>query len=482
MTVVVVLARLVLAVVFVVSAIAKLRDRPGTREAVQQFGVPAPLVGIVAAGLPLAELVCAALLVSADPGATVGAVAALTLLAAFTVAVVVNVVRGRRFDCHCFGQVGGGSIGWGTVVRNGALLALAGLSLVGAGSLGSVPAELADHSASELLAGAGVAVLVLTIVALAVVLRTLMGRYGAVLLRLEALETVTGLTQAQAAPSFSLPDLDGTVVSLDDVLEQARPVLVAFVSPTCSICSELLPDLAAWQQDPDAAVSVVVVSNGTVQANRTKLGQTPTLRVLLQDDRSMAREYGVQGTPAAVLLGADGRFAAPVAHGIDAIRELHAGALSAVAGVSHQGLHQIAQRPASPGDPLPDVEVTTPDGDAVPVAELVGDDETVLLFWRTTCGFCSAIVDDVAALEAVNSIVLVSTSEVAELRSSGLSSRIVREPGSALTKALQVPGTPSAVLVRAGRLDSTLAVGGPEVLSLLRQSAHARSLGHLTTG
>src|SRR3954447_10978042 len=106
MSIVVAVARLVLALVFVVSAVAKVRDREGSREAVVAFGVPSLLVGGVAAGLPVAELVCAALLVLPDPFATLGAVCSLVLLAAFTVAVVVNLIQGHQPECHCFGSIG----------------------------------------------------------------------------------------------------------------------------------------------------------------------------------------------------------------------------------------------------------------------------------------------------------------------------------------------------------------------------------------
>src|SRR4051794_17130224 len=106
-TAVALLARVLLAAVFVVSAVAKLRDRAGARQAVSDFGVPHAVAPAVAAGLPFLELLCAVLLLLADPGATVGAIGAGLLLLAFTIGIVVNLMQGRRPDCHCFGQLGG---------------------------------------------------------------------------------------------------------------------------------------------------------------------------------------------------------------------------------------------------------------------------------------------------------------------------------------------------------------------------------------
>jgi uncharacterized membrane protein YphA (DoxX/SURF4 family) len=50
------IARLVLAAVFVVADMAKLADRAGFREAIAEFGISAWLVGPLVIFLPLAEL------------------------------------------------------------------------------------------------------------------------------------------------------------------------------------------------------------------------------------------------------------------------------------------------------------------------------------------------------------------------------------------------------------------------------------------
>jgi len=470
-----VLARLAVAVVFVISAVAKLRDRTGSRDAVRAFGLPHALVGPIAAGLPIFELVCAALLVTADPAATLGGAGSLLLLAAFTVAMVVNLAQGRRPDCHCFGSMRGGAIGWNTVGRNAGLLALAGLSLGGAGAAGSVPAELADYSGEQLLTGGLVALAGGVVAILGGALYTLMGRYGTVLLRLEALETATGLAAPKPAPSFELPDLDGALVRSDDLLG-ARPLLVVFVSHTCVLCEALLPDLERWQQDPEHAVQVVVISTGSAEANRVKAAEAgPT--VLLQRDDEVARSFEVQGTPAAFLLGADGLFAAPAAYGVEAARALHDRTLRTVSSGhqhTHDQLHQIERRPVAAGDPLPDITVDTESDGLVPLADLVHDG-AVLLFWRTDCGYCSVIADQVVPLQDAARIVVVSGSALPELRGQGLVGPVARDVGGKLMESLQVPGTPAAVRVRAGLTDSNLAVGGPAVLSLLSAGADVAS-------
>jgi uncharacterized membrane protein YphA (DoxX/SURF4 family) len=118
------IARLVLIVVFAVAGWAKLSDRRGTRQAVREFGVPDPLARPVAALVPLGEVTMAGLLLFSG-SAVAGAVGAATLLGLFVVAMAVNLVRGRRPDCHCFGQVRSEPVGLGTVARNALLIALA---------------------------------------------------------------------------------------------------------------------------------------------------------------------------------------------------------------------------------------------------------------------------------------------------------------------------------------------------------------------
>jgi len=67
MSIVLLIARLLLAVVFVVAGISKLADREGSRQAMTNFGIPAALAASFGLLLPLVELAVAAALL---PGAT----------------------------------------------------------------------------------------------------------------------------------------------------------------------------------------------------------------------------------------------------------------------------------------------------------------------------------------------------------------------------------------------------------------------------
>src|SRR5581483_9286861 len=124
MTDVVGVARLVLLAVFAVAGWAKLSDRGGTRQAVREFGVPDALATPVTFLLPFAAPVTAALLLFRST-AVLGAILAAVLLALFIVAISVSLARGRRPDCHCFGQVHSEPVGPATIVRNVVLVGVA---------------------------------------------------------------------------------------------------------------------------------------------------------------------------------------------------------------------------------------------------------------------------------------------------------------------------------------------------------------------
>ena len=116
--------RLALALVFAVAAVGKLADRPGVVTAATGLGVPAGMARPVAVLLPSAELAVAAALLW-TPSAVAGAAAGLFLLALLTCLVALNLRRGRRPSCHCFGRLDDAPIGAGTVVRNLVLMAVA---------------------------------------------------------------------------------------------------------------------------------------------------------------------------------------------------------------------------------------------------------------------------------------------------------------------------------------------------------------------
>ena len=116
--------RVALGLVFGAAGVTKLADRKGVATAAEQLGVPPGMVRPVARLLPVAELAVTAAMLW-RPAVVPGAAGGLFLLVLFTCLVVLNLRRGRRPPCHCFGRVGASPIGARTVVRNVLLMAVA---------------------------------------------------------------------------------------------------------------------------------------------------------------------------------------------------------------------------------------------------------------------------------------------------------------------------------------------------------------------
>lgn len=79
------ISRLILSAVFALSAFGKLADRPGTRKAVAEFGIPAGWAGAAAWVLPLVEACLAGALLPAATAPWAG-LASLLLLCVFMAA------------------------------------------------------------------------------------------------------------------------------------------------------------------------------------------------------------------------------------------------------------------------------------------------------------------------------------------------------------------------------------------------------------
>ncbi len=120
-----VLARFVLGSMWVIAGLGKLADREPRGRAVADFGLlPRPTADVLGTALPWIELALGILLL-VGLGTAPAAAASAGLLAVFTLAISINLARGRKIECHCFGQWGRARISWASVARNLALLGAA---------------------------------------------------------------------------------------------------------------------------------------------------------------------------------------------------------------------------------------------------------------------------------------------------------------------------------------------------------------------
>jgi hypothetical protein len=310
-----IVARIGLAGVFTVAAVAKLADRRGSREALEAFRVPSALVPIAVWALPVAELAAAVLLVF-EATAVYGALLALLLLGAFILGIRAAISRGEAPECHCFGQIHSRPAGRETLVRNSVLAAIAVLILLGGGGPGLGAWSDGADSDRIVAAVAGLLLLGLGLVALSLWDENR---------RLRGVES--GPPHPEPfAPGDQLPDVlvktpAGETVHSRDVLASTSRSLLVFISATCGPCHALLPELGQWRKMLEGRLTIHVIAAGD-EAENLRLAQPHDLPILLDPGGSASTDLRVLGTPSALEVDSDGRVLTPAAPGAPAVEGL----------------------------------------------------------------------------------------------------------------------------------------------------------------
>jgi putative oxidoreductase len=114
-----------LGIIFLVSAVPKLRHPNGFILAVLEYRVLSPhLSWFYARLIPPLEFLLALMLLTGTAVRSAAVVMSVLLLS-FIIAVGINLARGRDLDCHCFGKAARRPIGWRLLLQDVALLVAA---------------------------------------------------------------------------------------------------------------------------------------------------------------------------------------------------------------------------------------------------------------------------------------------------------------------------------------------------------------------
>jgi peroxiredoxin len=490
------LARLALSAVFAIAGISKLVDLPASRQAIIDFGVPERLAKPLGWLLPIVEIATAVTLLFIESAWQAG-ITALSLLGLFIIAISVNLARGRKPDCKCFGQVHSAPISGSLIIRNLIFSALALLIVMqGKPNVGSDLFNLGGGAtlAEKINLFTRLAIVILLGV-IAIFLRQLLKQQQAIARRLEALkdnsfsdetiEIVThqdlqmpaqGLPIGAPAPEFSLRSIDAEEFSLQNLLGVGKPMLLVFVTPTCAPCTALLPDIEHWQYKFANQLTIVIISKGSSEENQEKFADCAIPYILLQNESEVADAYQIPWTPGAIFVKADGSVASHVAYGSEQIKNLfdHVTNLKTTKpwfSTSPDNQKEVENSQPMIGDPAPSLSLTDLTGKPVALTEFYNE-KTMLLFWNPTCSFCEAMLEEVKELQAHQTngtpkIVIISRGTVEEISRQGLQSPILLDDQFKAGEAFGASGTPSAVLIDAqGRIASAVGVGEREVLAL----------------
>ncbi len=160
---------IVLGATLLASGVSKLRDQRGFVVGVLEYSVlPGRAAALYGYVVPFVEVaIGSSLLIGLWP--RLAASLGIALITSFLFAVAINVWRGRKPRCHCFGSSGADTVGWGTIFRLGALLLCAVLVIAGRGD--SLLARIPHDAVPDVLLAAGAMLLFYLLGATSLILR-----------------------------------------------------------------------------------------------------------------------------------------------------------------------------------------------------------------------------------------------------------------------------------------------------------------------
>jgi hypothetical protein len=305
-----------LAVVFAVSAVGKLRSVDHGKSAFTALRIPVRHSKTAAGMLIAVEAVVAVgLLVTVGWLFVVFAATALLLTSGLLIAVARAHRLGAADDCGCFGDWLPSAIGPRLIVRNAVLTAIAASVLAGA---------VSAAAASEPV---GIPATLLTGPSVPLVL----GAVGSGLSIAVAVWSVIRASSADSRAKAQIPRGAGAVLlpataEIVDVLAPAmRARLLVFVAPGCHACATAMATLKAAEASLATVVDVYAIQRAvSVAASTEPPHDLPaSARFALDVGGSVASALDVgASTPVAALIGTDGTQAGPLAVGSDEVRVL----------------------------------------------------------------------------------------------------------------------------------------------------------------
>lgn len=124
-------------------------------------------------------------------------------------------------------------------------------------------------------------------------------------------QSISRVTIGERIPDFAVTAIDGQSIKAADL--QGKQTLVTFWSPSCPHCLNMIDQIKNWdiaksEDDPD----LLVFSDGEENRHREIGLRSP---IVLDKSYKVAQKLGMHGTPSAILISSDGKFASELAIG-----------------------------------------------------------------------------------------------------------------------------------------------------------------------
>jgi peroxiredoxin len=331
----------------------------------------------------------------------------------------------------------------------------------------------------------------LAVMALWFVVYQLVRQQGRILLRLDELESrwasgppedtnahPRALPVATSVPSFRLPDLTGSEVTLEDLT--GRRLLLVHWDPQCSFCGQIATELGGLRRDlGPRRTDLVLLSYRDAEANSSLARQSNLdCQILLQREGEPVEAFAGLGTPAAYLVDEKGRVAKPLALGSEQVLALARAAAGHQARSDSSGSlarSRIEREGLPAGTPAPSFRLRDLDGQEISLEQYRGR-RVLLVFSDPECGPCDAVAADLARFDRERraddvDLLMVSRGDPDENRRKaierGMEFPVLIQPGWRVSKQYGIFATPVAFLVdERGLIARDVARGGPEILRL----------------
>ncbi len=112
-------------------------------------------------------------------------------------------------------------------------------------------------------------------------------------------------------PDFSLEDIGGKTISSKDL--RGRKTVVAFWSMKCPFCVNMIEDLRDWDRRKGAdEPNLILLSSGDSKEHEILDLESP---ILLDEEKELAENLGMNGTPSAILVDENGKIVSETAIG-----------------------------------------------------------------------------------------------------------------------------------------------------------------------
>lgn len=302
-----ILSTLLLAVVLIVSGIAKLREPQGVRDAFKSLRVPAPLdAPIVQRITPWAEIgLGVGIVVLPPPAGTAVAALVFALFVFYTFLIWRAYGAPEPVDCGCFGTMVDSRVTRWTLLRNISLLIASMVAVFD--SFHFQPAIVRIFHVDELLWLLGF-VFVLWVVF------TILHRDGTPQTELATIHMTNSVAEGNKElddyvrlpiPYTWFTDVDGDKVTLYDLIRDRAALLVWF-STGCGSCRTVVEAFPQWRTDLKKIDVRAVVSS---PQGGESLAEEFRDDVLVDERWQVLSHLDMHSVPAAVLLGADGLLA-----------------------------------------------------------------------------------------------------------------------------------------------------------------------------